>query len=116
MAHTNKFDLGKWLNENKATNEIKVIPGNILSSIKQEVIMKLEAEYQNDPDFFNVDQNDPDFFNLGGQYDPYIDIMEMKDQIKLAQNIESLERIIFENLDDGYEFLFPIYRELLLKQ
>ena len=106
MAHTNKFDLGKWLNENKATNEIKVIPGNIFSSIKQEVIMKLEAEYQNDPDFFNV----------GGRYDPYIDIMEMKDQIKLAQNIASLERIIFTTLDDGYEFLFPIYRELLLKQ
>jgi hypothetical protein len=106
MAHTNKFNLVKWLNENKATNEIKVIPGNIFSSIKQEVIMKLEAEYQNDPDFFNV----------GGQYDPYIDIMEMKDQIKLAQNIASLERIIFTTLDDGYEFLFPIYRELLLKQ
>jgi hypothetical protein len=105
MAYTNKFNLVKWLNENKATNEIKVIPGNILSSIKQEVIMKLEAEYQNDPDFFNV----------GGQYDPYIDIMEMKDQIKLAQNIASLERIIFTTLDDGYEFLFPIYRELLLK-
>ena len=106
MAYTNKFNLVKWLNENKATNEIKVIPGNIFSSIKQEVIMKLEAEYQNDPDFFNV----------GGQYDPYIDIMEMKDQIKLAQNIASLERIIFTTLDDGYEFLFPIYRELLLKQ
>ena len=106
MAYTNKFNLVKWLNENKATNEIKVIPGNIFSSIKQEVIMKLEAEYQNDPDFFNV----------GGRYDPYIDIMEMKDQIKLAQNIASLERIIFTTLDDGYEFLFPIYRELLLKQ
>jgi hypothetical protein len=106
MAYTNKFNLVKWLNENKATNEIKVIPGNIFSSIKQEVIMKLEAEYQNDPDFFNV----------GDQYDPYIDIMEMKDQIKLAQNIASLERIIFTTLDDGYEFLLPIYRELLLKQ
>ena len=105
MAHTNKFDLGKWLNENKTTNEIKAIPGDIFSLIKQKVMKKLEAEYQKNPNYFNRGANGP-----------YIDYIEMKDQLESAPNIETIEKVIFWYLDDGYEFLFPLYRELLLKQ
>lgn len=105
MAHKDNFNIGKWINENKVTNEIKVVPGDIFSLIKLEVIKKLDAEYQNDPTYFDI-----------GADGPYIDYMGMKDQLELAPNIETLEKIIFRNLDDGYEFLFPIYRELLLKQ
>jgi hypothetical protein len=105
MAHKDNFNIGKWINENKTTNEIKVIPGGTFSLIKQEVMKKLEAEYQKDPNYFYI-----------GADGPYIDYMNMTDQLKSAQNIETLEKVVFENLDDGYEFLFPIYRELLLKQ
>lgn len=107
MTHKDNFNIGKWINENKATNEIKIIPGDILSLIKQEVMKKLDAEYQKDPNYFDIGV---------GNGEPYIDYMGMKDQLKSAQNIETLEEVVFENLDDGYEFLFPIYRELLLKQ
>jgi hypothetical protein len=105
MTHKDNFNIGKWINENKATNEIKVVPGDIFSLIKLEVIKKLDAEYQNDPTYFDI-----------GADGPYIDYIEMKDQLESAPNIETIEKVIFGYLDDGYEFLFPLYRELLLKQ
>ena len=43
MAHTNKFDLGKWLNENKTTNEIKAIAARSpLEEFKQTIYKLIE--------------------------------------------------------------------------
>jgi hypothetical protein len=84
MTHKDNFNIGKWINENKATNEIKVIPGDIFSLIKLEVIKKLDAEYQKDPNYFNIGANGP-----------YIDYIEMKDQLESAPNIETIEKVIF---------------------
>jgi hypothetical protein len=46
MAHTNKFDLGKWLNENKTTNEIKAIAARgPLEEFKQTIYKLIEKDY-----------------------------------------------------------------------
>ena len=46
MTHTNKFDLIKWLNENKTTNEIKAIAGGSpLEQFKQAIYKLVEKEY-----------------------------------------------------------------------
>ena len=46
MAHTNKFDLGKWLNENKTTNEIKAIAARgPLEEFKQTIYRLIEKDY-----------------------------------------------------------------------
>jgi hypothetical protein len=63
-------------------------------SIKQSVIDKLEREYQKD-----IDSN-------------YMDT-DIIDQVKSATDINSLEKIIFTNIDDQYDFLFPIYKKII---
>lgn len=46
MSHSNKFDLVKWINENKATNEIKAIAGGSpLEQFKQTIYILVEKEY-----------------------------------------------------------------------
>lgn len=46
MAHTNKFDLVKWLNENKTTNEIKAIAARgPLEEFKQTIYKLIEKDY-----------------------------------------------------------------------
>ena len=46
MAHANKFDLGKWLNENKTTNEIKAIAARgPLEEFKQTIYRLIEKDY-----------------------------------------------------------------------
>lgn len=46
MAHTNKFDLVKWLNENKTTNEIKAIAARgPLEEFKQTIYRLIEKDY-----------------------------------------------------------------------
>lgn len=46
MSHTNKFDLVKWVNENKTTNEIKAIAGGSpLEQFKQTIYRLVEKEY-----------------------------------------------------------------------
>jgi hypothetical protein len=82
----------------QSINEVETTSGDSnFESIKQSVIDKLEREYQKD-----IDSN-------------YIDI-DIIDQVKSATNIDSLEKIIFTNIDDQYDFLFPIYKKIIFKK
>ena len=46
MSYTNKFDLVKWLNENKTTNEIKAIAARgPLEEFKQTIYKLIEKDY-----------------------------------------------------------------------
>lgn len=46
MSYTNKFDLVKWLNENKTTNEIKAIAARgPLEEFKQTIYRLIEKDY-----------------------------------------------------------------------
>ena len=46
MAHKDNFNVGKWLNENKTTNEIKAIAGGSpLEQFKQTIYRLVEKEY-----------------------------------------------------------------------
>jgi hypothetical protein len=79
----------------QSINEVETTSGNSnFESIKQSVIDKLEREYQKD-----IDSN-------------YMDT-DIIDQVKSATDIDSLEKIIFTNIDDQYDFLFPIYKKII---
>jgi hypothetical protein len=79
----------------QSINEVETTSGDSnFESIKQSVIDKLEREYQKD-----IDSN-------------YIDT-DIIDQVKSATDIDSLEKIIFTNIDDQYDFLFPIYKKII---
>lgn len=46
MIHKDNFNVGKWINENKATNEIKAIAGGSpLEQFKQTIYRLVEKEY-----------------------------------------------------------------------
>ena len=100
MAHTNKFDLVKWLNENKTTNEIKVISGNTLDRFKQILIDTIKGEKQRYGD--NYYEGLEALFN---------DIMEQDDHIGVQEVIDEF----FWDMDneDYLRFLLSIYRKTL---
>jgi hypothetical protein len=46
MAHKDNFNVGKWINENKTTNEIKAIAaGSPLEQFKQTIYKLIEEDY-----------------------------------------------------------------------
>jgi hypothetical protein len=46
MTHEDNFNIGKWINENKATNEIKVVAGGgPLEEFKQTIYKLIEKDY-----------------------------------------------------------------------
>lgn len=46
MTHKDNFNIGKWINENKVTNEIKVVAGgNPLEQFKQTIYKFIEEDY-----------------------------------------------------------------------
>lgn len=99
MTHTNKFDLIKWLNENKATNEIKAIAGGSpLEQFKQAIYKLVEKD-------FGVEERE----EIKRRIEPLTKVLEV--EYTLQDFISELDEIDFE--DGTIAYTVYVYRTML---
>jgi pilus assembly protein TadC len=97
MTHEDNFNIKKWINENKVTNEIKVVAGGgPLAQFKQTIYKFIEDDY-------GVEERD----EIKTIIEPLSKVMEIEGALENFIGDE------YENLADAIAYTTDIYRTMI---